>query len=175
MKEIPIHVRSGRNAGDYVAIVDDCDYESLSRHRWNLCAQGSETNRRFYAVQRKSIRMHRLVWEMANGPIPAGAEIDHVEPGLLGGLDNRRSNLRLTNKSLNQANSRIGRNNTSGFKGVWWQKQARRWRADILVNRKKIHVGYFTDKREAALAYDAAALKHFGEHARLNFPLESVA
>jgi len=177
MREIQLSEHGKKYKGAFVALVDDCDFDAISTHRWRVCVQGSEQNRRIYAVRRIAIdgkpadlRMHRVVWELANGPIPAGFEIDHINHGELGGLDNRRSNLRLTTKSLNQANSRKGRNNTSGFKGVWWQRQACKWRVDILVNRKKIHIGYFDDKREAALAYDAAARTHFGEFALVNIP-----
>lgn len=153
----------------YVALVSDEDYDVVSDRKWRALVQGSQETPRVYAVS-GTLRLHRVIWERANGPIPAGAEIDHREPGIHGGLDNRRSNLRLCDKSLNQANSRIGRNNTSGFKGVWWASHARMWRVDIWVKRTKHFCGYFKDKEAAALAYDRAALMYFGEHARLNFP-----
>lgn len=162
----------------YVTVVDDTDYAFLSQWRWRALVQGQAPNLRVYAVSavvrddgtRNEIRLHRVLWQHANGAIPRGAEIDHREPGQFGGLDNRRSNLRLTTKALNQANSRKGRNNTSGFKGVWWQKQARLWRADLIVNGRKRHLGYFQNKEDAARAYDRAAVEAFGEHARVNFP-----
>lgn len=177
MREIPLSKRGWKFRGQYVALVDDADYEYLRRFNWRACVQGTAPNVRVYAVRRVvregrqcDERMHRTVWERHNGPIPEGVEIDHAEPGQLGGLDNRLSNLRLTDKTLNQANERLSINNTSGFKGVWWQKQARMWRADILVRGRKRHIGYFTDKVEAAKAYDAAAREEFGEFARVNFP-----
>lgn len=126
----------------FVALVDDVDFEVLSVESWRAQVHGNHQTRRVYAVH-DARRMHRIVWERAHGPVPHGLEIDHVHPGELGGLDNRRDNLRLCTKQQNQANRRISRNNTSGFKGVWWQKQARRWRVDVTVNGKKSHVGYF--------------------------------
>lgn len=165
MKLIPLGQRRVR----YHAIVSDQDFEVLSQIKWRPLVQGVAPNQRIYAIA-GNLRMHREVWRRAHGDLPEGTEIDHVEPGDLGGLDNRRENLRLTTKQWNQANSRIARNNTSGFKGVWWQKQARRWRADVSVDGRKRHLGYFTDKIAAAQAYDAAARAAFGVHARVNFP-----
>lgn len=165
MKTIPLNM-------GYVAIVDDEDFEALSSFKWRALVQGSEENRRVYAVSGK-LRMHREVWMRAHGSLPQ--EIDHIEPGDHGGLDNRRSNLRPTTKALNQANSRKPRNNTSGYKGVWWQKQARRWRADLIVNGRKQHLGYFDNKEEAARSYDVAAVAAFGSHARVNFPAGGAA
>lgn len=161
----------------YVTFVDDIDHE-VSAHKWMACVQGRAPNLRVYAVRQITVapnvvrteRLHRVIWQRAHGPLQPGAEIDHREPGPFGGLDNRRENLRLCDKSLNQANSRKGSNNTSGYKGVWWQKQAGLWRADIWVDRRKRHIGYFTNPKDAALAYDAEARRAFGEHARVNFP-----
>jgi hypothetical protein len=169
VKEIPL--RGGR----FVAVVDDDDYEYLSQFRWRALIHGTDENRRVYAVRATKIRMHRVIWERWHGDIPPGYEIDHREPGEFCGLDNRRDNLRLATKSQNQANQRKHSNNTSGYRGVWWQKQARLWRVEIWVNRTKRHIGYFSDKEQAAHAYDAAAVAAFGEHARLNFKRERAA
>jgi hypothetical protein len=59
--------------------------------------------------------------------------------------------------------------NTSGFKGVWWNKKAEKWKGQIQVDGKKIHLGLFSDPTVAARAYDEAATEHFGEFAHLNF------
>jgi len=152
----------------YVALVDDVDLSWALGLRWRALVQGNTETPRVYAVG-DARRMHRSIWERANGQIPMGMEIDHIEPGQHGGLDNRRLNLRLCTKAQNQANSRRGRNNTSGFKGVWFQKQTRRWRADVMVGGKKQHVGYFDTPEAAAMAYDYAAVRAFGDHARVNF------
>jgi hypothetical protein len=55
------------------------------------------------------------------------------------------------------------------FKGV---NLTRPWAAEIVVNRRSIHLGYFADKEDAARAYDAAAHEHFGAFASPNFPRE---
>jgi hypothetical protein len=67
------------------------------------------------------------------------------------------------------------RNNTSGYKGVSWNKRKGKWRATITVNRKPLFLGYFGTPEEAAGAYDQAAIRHFGEYAVTNEMLSPVA
>jgi hypothetical protein len=85
-------------------------------------------------------------------------------------LDNRRSNLRKCSHAQNASNVSRPRDNRSGFKGVVFEKRTGKWYAQIRVNRKQHHLGTFTDKEDAARAYDAAARQHFGEFALTNFP-----
>lgn len=59
--------------------------------------------------------------------------------------------------------------NPSGFKGVCWINQRKRWRSSIRVNAKQIHLGYFIEVKDAAKCYDAAARRYFGEFAHTNF------
>jgi hypothetical protein len=105
---------------------------------------------------------HRLAYLYAHGEWPK-ARLDHVNcvP-----LDNRIANLRLCDQSQNSANARRGSNNTSGFKGVTWDKKTKRWRAQITVNRRSIKLGRFPSPEDAHAAYVAAAEIHFGEFAR---------
>jgi hypothetical protein len=92
--------------------------------------------------------------------------IDHINRN---GLDNRRANLRLATVAQNAWNSKK-RKSRSGYKGVCYDKAKRRWRAAIVNHGRRIHLGYFEDKIEAAKAYDAAAKKYCGHFALLNFP-----
>jgi hypothetical protein len=96
---------------------------------------------------------------------PDGYVVDHINGD---GLDNRRSNLRLATVAQNAWNSKK-RNPRSGYKGVWFAKDKRLWRAAIVCNRKRIHLGYFKNKIAAAHAYDAAARKLHGKFANCNF------
>lgn len=125
---------------------------------------GYLTNRGRIAVNltvgttRFSILRHKLVWALHEGewcPV-----IDHInrDPS-----DDRISNLRPATVSLNNANSRIRKANTSGFKGVHWH--ANKWQAQIRVNGKGIYLGLFDDPALAHAAYMAAAREHFGEFA----------
>jgi len=98
--------------------------------------------------------------------------IDHMNGN---GLDNRRANLRPATRAENGRNSRRRVDNTSGFKGVVFDKPRGKWRSRIRVDDGRIHLGMFTDPIAAARAYDAAALEHHGEFASLNFPQEDAA
>lgn len=114
------------------------------------------------AINRKFYYAHRLVWQIVYGEPPART-IDHVngDPA-----DNRISNLRLCNDSQNQANRKRPATNTSGLKGVTWNKASQKWQAGIKVHRKSYHLGLFDDPEEAHRAYMEAARQHFGEFAR---------
>jgi hypothetical protein len=98
---------------------------------------------------------------------PPGQQVDHINGDT---LDNRRVNLRLATHGQNQHNRGKYRNNKSGYKGVSWDKAAGKWRAQIKFNNKKYNLGRYHDPIEAALAYDAAAIRLHGAFARLNFP-----
>jgi len=98
--------------------------------------------------------------------------IDHINRN---GLDNRKSNLRLTNKKLNYSNS-WNDANVSGYRGVTIRNDGRKkkYRAAINCNNKQIFLGGFYNIEDAAKAYDKAALKYYGESTHLNFPKEKL-
>lgn len=106
----------------------------------------------------KSKLAHRMVWESANGAIPAGAEIDHVN-GIRD--DNRLINLRLVDKSQNQQNQiKLRADNKSGVRGVVWHKRIGKWLAKIKVRGVCISLGYHDSLAEAAAAYQSGAAKY---------------
>lgn len=94
-------------------------------------------------------------------------EVDHINGD---GLDCRRGNLRLCTSQGNNQNRRKTKAYTSRFKGVSLDRSRNQWRATIKLNRKLKYLGRFESQRAAAHAYDIAAIKLFGEFARLNFP-----
>lgn len=149
------------------AKVDNEDFDRISAHRWY--AHWSRYTRSFYAVRhektnsegkREFVQMHREV--LGAGP---GREVDHANHET---LDNRRENLRVCSHSENQHNSRIRRDNASGFKGVSWSESSGRWRATIILKRKQIHLGYHDAKEDAARAYDLASSRLHGDFASPN-------
>ena len=161
MKTIPLS--KGMNA-----IVDDSDFDWLNRHKWTYHSNG-------YAMRscgssgpkkRKYIFMHRDIINPA-----AGISVDHRNGNR---IDNRRENLRVATQSQNNANQKISARNTSGFKGVSFQKQHQKYRAQIVLNQKQKHLGYFQTAAQAASAYDTAALHYFGEFAKTNAAINQV-
>jgi hypothetical protein len=101
----------------------------------------------------KPRKAHRIIYTMHFGEIPEGKEIDHEN---LIRTDNRIENLRIANHGQNQQNGKKYKNNTSGFKGVYYYPPDR-WRARISVNNKDICLGFYSTKEEAASAYQEGA------------------
>lgn len=95
----------------------------------------------------ESILAHRLIYLMQTGKIPA--EIDHKNRTR---DDNRWKNLRPATSSENSHNTKIRATNTSGCKGVSWDKSIGKWIARIYVEKKLFYLGSFLDKSKAIRA-----------------------
>lgn len=81
----------------------------------------------------------------------------------------QKSNLRVTNQSLNMANrDKFGKNPSSRYKGVSWCKRDKCWRSHIRINGKNTSLGTFDDEWKAAVAYNQAAVLYFHEFAVIN-------
>lgn len=144
------------------AIVDDQDYEWLSRWKW--CA--IKPRKTWYAVRaeyldgkRKNIYMHRFILNA-----PRGTEVDHAN---WNGLDNRRCNIRLATSSQNSANIWREATTKTPYRGIYRNRGAG-WYAVVQVNYKRIRLGAYPTAEIAASAYDRAAISHFGEFAVTN-------
>jgi len=149
------------------ALVDDCDYDYLMQWTWFYHSKGRSTG---YALRaeysngrQRMVRLHRVVAERF-GLETVGKQIDHLDGN---GLNNCRGNLRTATNRQNAGNQKRQHNNTSGFKGVVWAKREKKWRAR-LGDAGRQHLGYFDTPRDAARAYNEAALKYYGEFACLN-------
>ncbi len=144
------------------AIVDNDDYEWLSKFNWCFTAGRSSYAVRQIGTNKKSkhLSMHRAITKA-----PEGSYVDHINGNT---LDNRKCNLRLCTNRENLINSKLRSDNTSGYRGVHWSKQKSKWQATIHNKGHLYHLGFYDDKRKAAIVYDEAALKMFGEFARFN-------
>lgn len=106
-----------------------------------------------------SLKAHNVIWAMKNHQWPNG-EVDHINGDR---SDNRLANLRLTDKSGNQRNASMRKDNTSGHVGVTFSVQWNRWCARINVNGKRVFLGWFDEFEDAVTARKSAELK-YGYH-----------
>lgn len=166
MKEIKLSGKLAKSL-NLVAFVDDDDFDRISQIKWHAWASKIKTSgivSAYYAVGSKREIMHRIII----GDACSGKQVDHKNRN---GLDNQKHNLRLSDHSSNLANRPKSRLNTSGFKGVY--RASKRWVAMISFQDKLRVLGRFDNREDAAMAYDAAATKQWGEFAMLNFPKTS--
>lgn len=108
------------------------------------------------------VLQHRAAWAYVYGAWP-NKNIDHINGAK---DDNRIENLREATQLQNVFNFGVKKHNSSGFKGVTWQKHANKWKAMMRISGKQRHLGYFKTKEEAAAAYAEAAKRYHGEFAR---------
>ena len=131
-------------------LVDDEDFEYLNQWKWRKNNAG-----RGYAIRTiyrniggekhcTTLFIHRIV-----NNTPIGFQTDHINRNT---LDNQKHNLRSATPTINQLNTFLRKDNKSNFKGIGWNKRAKKWRARITVNKKQINLGYFINIQEAILA-----------------------
>lgn len=146
------------------SLVDDEDFDFLSKNKW----QAARTKRgdTFYAGRTfwlKGKKTKIFIHQVVMNP-PKGYVVDHINGNK---LDNRKSNLRVCTNSENLKNQGLRSTNTSGYKGVFFLKRERKWRATIKCNYKQYYLGEFLDKEEARQAYIKACHKYHGKYANI--------
>jgi hypothetical protein len=112
---------------------------------------------------------HRLIFLYHHGWLPE--VVDHINRD---SLDNRIENLRSCNSRENCRNSAGQKSRKSKFKGVWYEEKGNRWRAQLKIEGKRVHLSQHTTEAEAAQAYNEAAIKYHGEFAFLNLVKEGA-
>lgn len=153
MKRVPL-------GGNKYAIVDDQDYKGIILHRWYIAEDGYVAA----TIKKQKMYLHKFVLNVEG-------MVDHIDRDKLNFV---RTNLRPCTHTENMRNRGLFRNNSSGYKGVSWDKGTKKWRARIDANGKKYHIGYFVQSKDAAKAYDKWATELFGEFAYLNFPTNTT-
>lgn len=141
------------------ALIDADDVDVIGSRNWHAVKDDVA----YYAFSSDKTALHNAIMGKRDGFV-----VDHINGD---GLDNRKSNLRFATMSQNQWNSRIPKSNKTGFKGVRfanWAGGSKKWRAGIHVSGHHKSLGYFESPELAAQAYDDAAIKYFGEFAKLN-------
>lgn len=153
MKNIPLR---GKHGVGKCALVDDSDFDRCMEHKWRMTKKEEVITK----ICGSNIQMSRFI--MFN---PKGFEVDHKNGNR---LDNRKGNLRICSRILNEMNKGIRKDNVTGFKGVEISFAGKKWEAKIKVNKNVFHIGSFDTKEDAARAYNAICKLVYGEYGWLN-------
>ena len=114
-------------------------------------------------VNGERLLAHRVVWYFETGNWP-NKQIDHIDGNP---KNNKFENLREASNAENSRNSK-SRKGSSKYKGIYWRSDKSLWRVQLMIDGKRKEIGHFKDEKEAARAYNLAAIEHFGEFAWVN-------
>ncbi len=145
-----------------IALVDDEDFEYLNQWKWHVNHNG-------YAIRQLSKKESPNIRQrlfMHHAILPRNdLVIDHIDGNK---VNNQKSNLRYASVLNNTRNQTIRKDSSCGYKGVYFSLQKNKWHARIKTSTKRLHLGFFDSSKEAAKAYNQAAIKYFGQFANLN-------
>lgn len=145
-------------------LVCDCHYDLVKDKPWHLNSYGYAGSAQYLGrkngkTKNSYILMHRLIMGFPRG------QVDHADTVK---THNWCGNLRIATHSDNQINRNPPKHNTTGYAGVSWHSQHKKYRAGIGIDGQKIHLGYWSTPEAAAFVYNVGALLFHGEFARLN-------
>lgn len=146
----------------FEAEVDDENLAILNKYKWHVKKCKNKHYAEAYLGANKNIYMHRLLLNLTNSLIFA----DHIDGD---GLNNKKSNLRVSTNTQNSRNQKHKSGGTSTYKGVHWDKARTKWMVRIRIDNNKRLTKRFVDEIDAAKWYDQQALLHHGEFSHLNF------
>src|SRR5947209_3379641 len=132
------------NVSGHIALVDDEDFERVSRFKWYYCGAG-------YAQKRKTKNdaLHALLHRFVMNVVDQNVEVDHINCNK---LDNRKENLRIVNHQQNHFNRPKMQNTSSRYKGVSWNKSKNKWSAKIMKDGRQNYLGRYDSEEDAARA-----------------------
>jgi hypothetical protein len=136
--------------------------EGDKRRREGVPAGFVSEGRAFVCLDGRKLRVHRLAYLWHHGELPG--EIDHIDGNP---LNNRIKNLRAVTHQQNMQNMKRRTNNKTGFKGVYYFAERKKWCAQISLDSKSTHLGIFGSPEEAYAAYCAASAKYHGQYGRV--------
>ena len=152
----------------YKVLIDDVDYDKVKTHKWFVNHSSRDLRNKVYFIANRrdetgkirTIQLHRVLMNLETG---SGGIVDHANGNT---LDNRRCNLRVCTIQENTRNQKRGKKNTSGYKGVSWNKERQKWYATIKTSDKCLFLGRYDDIKDAYNAYCEASKKYHGEFGR---------
>ncbi len=134
--------------------IDDTDLPLIIIHKWYYTK--SSKRMRYLKSSSPAIYLHRLLLNPENN-----MDVDHIDGNT---LNNKRSNLRICNRSQNIMNTKIISDNKSGHRGVYWDKKRNKWIAEIMINGHKTKLGRYENINDAINAYEEMALQNYKEY-----------
>lgn len=137
-------------------LLDPSSLTIFNLYTWRLTGKYLSTN-----IAGRTVYLHRLIMNC-----PENLEVDHIDRNP---NNNCLDNLRLCDRSLNNANWGKRQNTSSKYKGVCWRKDTKKWKVEVQYKGKGYNLGCFDDEVEAAKTYDIKAKELFGSFAKLNF------
>lgn len=148
----------------YNVLIDDEDFNKINNHNWSIekyaLKKGKHYFRYFDNTITNTITLHRLVMGCV---LYDKKEVDHINGDT---LDNRKQNLRICTHTQNMQNQKKRINNRTGYKGVDYNKEHKKYCARIAINKRQIRLGYYNTAKEAYAAYCEASKKYHGEFGR---------
>ena len=135
------------------ALIDIDDVEKCKKYKWHL-KEGKYVT---CSSTKKYLHHYIMNIEDLKG---TGFEVDHKDRNK---LNNRKYNLRVTTININRANINAKQDNQCGVKGVYFFERVNKWRAQIVVDKKNIHLGYFDKIEDATKTRKEAEIKYYGE------------
>ena len=133
------------------------DYNLIKDYNWHIDAEGYVCTNIYRDNTKTHIKLHRLVMKCNDSKL----DIDHINHIK---YDNKKSNLRIVTRCQNNMNMSKRKDNTSGVTGVVWYKTKNKWRAQIMVDKKNISLGYYKNFEDAVRVRKEAEEKYFGEY-----------